>query len=142
MSYIHFTSNPEGLYVRGDSDGIVYFCMNGDMSRQMPQKIFDGLMKNCKKSYPFFDTPVEYEGGKIEDVCVLENTDKEVIWSEMSKDESQWVSCKIKISYGDWKLYLWGVTFDKIYNNVIYEHIFNTPKLTFIEKIKNFFGRH
>lgn len=90
MSYIRSTSNPEALYIWGDNKEITV-VKGPTIVGYMPISVFNGLIK---KYHKHFDD-CSYKGAEVKDVKVGKNF-------------------KIRLSYGDWSVNMWDVTWSYI----------------------------
>lgn len=62
MSYIRSTSNPEHLYIWSDGDEVT-IQMGPKILGQIPEKIFNGLIKKYHRNY--LNLPCKYKGCTI-----------------------------------------------------------------------------
>jgi len=102
MSLIRSISNPEELYIVGDSLTHYTICMGSEFRKKVPVDDFDVLMKKWDDD-DFGDEDnevVKCNGLKI----------------EFGKFDSDW---KIRLSYEDWFIDMWLVTWEYIVKNGI-----------------------
>ena len=113
MSYIRSTSNPEELYIWGDENNI-NITKGSDIIGQIPNNIFDGLILKCYKSWQDI---IIYKKARIEQVFIENNTKPKILNTFTQGD------FKIKLSYENWELLMWEVTWDYIvytnYKNIL-----------------------
>jgi hypothetical protein len=113
MSYIRSTSNPENLYIWSDGTNIT-IEMGGDTIGQIPTDVFDGLIVKCYKSW---EDTIKYKKAKIEQVFIEDNTKPKILDTFTQGD------FKIKLSYDNWELLMWEVTWDSVvytnYKNIL-----------------------
>ena len=95
MSYIRSLSNPEGLYIWGETRDVMIAC-NGELY-SMPTDVFHQLLGRWKR---YMGTrPVKYMGGRLEEVKVRKGAN--------NKDSYDY---KWRLSYNDWHIDMWTVT--------------------------------
>lgn len=103
MSYIRSLSNPEQLYIWGD-ENTVYITKGPVSIGTIPTNIFEGLIKKYIRGY---QEDCTYKKATIEEVTV-DKFDKEVISLEgLINPMSEF---KMKLSYNNWSLIMWDVT--------------------------------
>ena len=119
MSFIRNTNNPEALYIYNSVDGNVYIRKGSVDIGSMPTKIFIKLLKKWKKK--MWHRSVKHKGAKVEEVDECEG--KDIDTDTLSHAEWMILYAKemkeqIKLSYGNWHVYMWGVTwFYIVYSN-------------------------
>jgi len=125
MSYIRSTSNPESLYIYGTKDYIE--IIQGSLEgKSIPTHIWNKVFAKLKEDDSLFDS-IEVDGFKIEDIIPdcsdsLKNMQKGVGIKNVSiKDR------KIVMSYKDWTIEIWPVTFWEIERNVNYVLFNHSP---------------
>ena len=114
MSYIRGTSNPENLYIWGDGK-TVYIARGQNKLKSIPQKTFDRLLKKYNKTRE----DSIFRGAKIEEVFVEKK-------EKLSKKRQEFLNLlgipqgdfKIRLSYKDWHIDMWRVTWEYITNNL------------------------
>ena len=107
MSYIRSGNNPEGLYIWGDGE-TVYVVKGTDTIGTIPSKIFNGLIKEYINNG---HEDCEHEGAEIKEVWVNSN---DIELDETKEKGSGSNQCKTRLSYDNWSLIMWGVTWDWI----------------------------
>lgn len=144
MSYIRCLSNPEGLYIWAGFDNMVQITLAGEEFKEkknLPTKIFDGLIEKWNKNY--WNFPCEYKGARIEEVWIPIQSKLSVIicgiwniicspyyshkigvkWSfphTRNDFESYKIyfyrsgNFKIRLSYNNWYVDMWQVTWEHI----------------------------
>ena len=105
MSYIRSTGNPEALYIWGDSEGVVTVMKGPEIVGKLPTSVMNGLIKKYIDEYCPDDC--EYEGALVEEVWIPVETER--ITEEM-KMMSLTSTPMVRLSYGDWKVDMWDVT--------------------------------
>jgi hypothetical protein len=105
MSYIRSTGNPEAMYIWGDADCTVTVMKGPDVIGTLPTDVMDGLINkyingNCPDD-------CDYKGAKVEEVWIPVPTER--ITEEM-KIMSLVSTPMVRLSYGDWKVDMWDVT--------------------------------
>lgn len=127
MSYIRSGSNPEKLYIYGTEDR-AYVSEGSKPDWFIPLNIFDGLIRKYHRK--FHDFPCEFKGAKVDEVWVnkdnIETDDELYVPSEHNLLDS-----KVKLTYGDNKVYMWFVTWEYIVNGEIekYERFIKPKKI-------------
>ncbi len=97
MSYIRSGSNPEGLYIWGDGKNVTIIKGKKTLGT-IPTKILDGLILKCYN-------------GKYDEICAYKGASISDIW-----DNGE---LKTKLSYGEWNIIMWDVTWTFIvYTNL------------------------
>lgn len=116
MSYIRSTSNPEGLYIWGNGKDVIIVTTN--FHEHIPQKIFDGLLEKCRKE---FDNNINYKKASIKEVWVIKKH-KCNKWCKMKNKKTGKLiygcpaNLKIRLSYKNWHIDMWQVTWEHILN--------------------------
>ena len=112
MPYIRSTSNPEGLYIYSDGESahVILGCLE---IGSLPEKTFDGLLKKYRKYGKYFNY-CDFNGAKIEEVWIVSRDNQTVIpGSEADATKNE---LRMKLSYGNWYVIMWEVTWDYITN--------------------------
>jgi len=116
MSYIRSGSNPENLYIWGGKEDVEISIGDVVHTHRVPVQIFNGLLKKFHRNY--HECPCSYKGLKVEEVWVITNDKKEFVREASHDDfpcsELESSTIKIKLSYKDWKVYMWDVTWEYI----------------------------
>jgi hypothetical protein len=97
MSFIRSGSNPEGLYVWGDGTNInITADETHGKIRTIPQTIFEPLAKKyCRNS----GEAITLSGASIQEIWVKNRKRNEL---------------KVRLSYKDWSIHMWEVTWEYI----------------------------
>lgn len=93
MSYIRSPYNPEGLYIWSQDDGMCHFMIGPNMIGKIPTNIFNGLIDTYIEN--FNNEYIEFH-----DACVEE------VWVDSGKGNE----LKTRLSYEDWHIDMWDVT--------------------------------
>ncbi len=96
MSYIRCLSNPEGLYIWGDTSGEIAISTKGDIKWATPED-FHGVFKAYDESW-------DGENLTFGELTLRERSDKKFRWSLSSTR--------------GWEIILWQVTVDHVSENV------------------------
>jgi hypothetical protein len=111
VSYIRSGSNPEKLYIWGDGEKAT-IAEGSKMTWNIPLNIFNGLIKKFHRR--FHDYPVEYKGAKVEEVWVDEDGVEGVSDAHLKR-----LDPKVKLSYEEYHVIMWDVTWEYIvYSNI------------------------
>lgn len=97
MSYIRSPHNPEALYIYSDGE-IVFIEKGPEHIGTIPKNIFNGLIKKYINNY--------YEDSKYKGASIMELMTK---IPDTCKFEF-----KMQLSYDNWSVDMWGVTWDYI----------------------------
>jgi len=115
MSYIRSGSNPESLYIFGGKEDVEISIGHMIITYRVPVQIFNGLLKKFHRNY--HECPCSYKGLKVEEIWVKVNDKKEII-GEVDDVLGTGITgineVRIKLSYKDWKVYMWYVTWEYI----------------------------
>jgi hypothetical protein len=114
MSYIRSGSNPEKLYIWGDSENAVIAEGNKAMW-DIPVNIFNSLIRKFHRR--FHEYPCQYKDAQVEEVWVYDG-DIEVI-DDGTDPILRRSECKVKLSYNGHSVIMWDVTWEYIvYSNI------------------------
>lgn len=126
MSYIRSLSNPEGLYILGSTSGNVEIYEGSLDCKTIPQEVWNGLFAKLEKdSFDQQDNHgeyAEYKGFRIYDFANVAAIDENWPTFETVKEmfnpayKSKW---RVRMQYADWKIDMWYVTFQYIYENTL-----------------------
>ena len=103
MSYIRGLSNPEGLFIWGDEETVTV-TKGPEIIGHIPISIFNGLIRKYIRGYC---EDCKYKGAEIKEVLV--KNDIEVPDEEFGTNPAT-TNFKMKLSYGDWSVIMWDVT--------------------------------
>ena len=116
MAYIRSGNNPEALYIWGDGETVT--VVKGHITvGNIPSVILNGLIRKYVDEHEEEDC--EYEGAVLSEVWVDSN---DVELEKIEKDPTIVKGtgsnqAKTRLTYGDWSLIMWGVTWDWIAHN-------------------------
>jgi hypothetical protein len=114
MSYIRSGSNPEKLYIVGTDSHIEVMEGSKDVWN-IPYNVFQGLIKKYDRMLHEF--PCEFKGAKLDEVWVDDNGHEQENQEEHLTPETALIyNCKVKLTYGENKVYMWFVTWEYITN--------------------------
>jgi hypothetical protein len=128
VSYIRATSNPEGLYITTDEDGLTTLW-TGDgwklsnigphdidkRGRRLGITVLDEDFMTVCVRWRYCDVePVEVNGLRVEEQHIFTETGLRVLTSEGASADTTFA---IKVSFGDRYAFLWRVTWEYVVNS-------------------------